>query len=224
MSSYCILILFPGKSCQENQGDSGQERWGWRDQERSTFFCDTPRQSWTQCSQTSQRLQESHVSVYCRESQGFYFYLGHKLFDQYCKPHWITFLLSQVNKKNILKDFVAIAGPLNVSHMAMFSKTDVSVNLRLCRLPRGPTLYFQVKSYTHISDLAHHVSTTLYLTPGLLFIRMLLSWPMVVDWDGDASLSAVDLNVDDELISLSLFQYWHDATGRQFQNFRILTL
>ena len=65
----------------------------------------------------------------------------------------------KVHRKNVLKDFVAMAGPLGVSHMLMFTKSEVSVNLRICRLPRGPTLTFQVNSYTTISDLAHHVST-----------------------------------------------------------------
>ena len=64
----------------------------------------------------------------------------------------------QVNKKNTLKDFVAMAGPLNVSHLLMFTKSEKSVNLRIARMPRGPTLHFQVNSYSTISDLSHHVS------------------------------------------------------------------
>lgn len=74
----------------------------------------------------------------------------------------------QVRKKNVLKDFVAMAGPLGVTHFMIFSKTDNSVNMvrpateqpnfwlsscltkrflflqRLARLPKGPTLNFRV--------------------------------------------------------------------------------
>jgi len=35
----------------------------------------------------------------------------------------------QVRKKNILKDFVAVAGPLGISHFSIFTKTENSVNM-----------------------------------------------------------------------------------------------
>lgn len=35
----------------------------------------------------------------------------------------------QVRKKNVLKDFVAVAGPLGVTHFIIFSKTPSSVNM-----------------------------------------------------------------------------------------------
>ncbi|KAF6019543.1 PPAN [Bugula neritina] len=63
----------------------------------------------------------------------------------------------KVHRRNVMKDFVAMSGPLGVSHMIMFTKSDTSVNLRVCRLPRGPTLTFQVKSYSTIADLSHHI-------------------------------------------------------------------
>ena len=59
----------------------------------------------------------------------------------------------QARKSNILKDFVALAGPLKVSHFLIFTKTQKDINLRLMRLPRGPTLHFKVVNYCLKSDV-----------------------------------------------------------------------
>ncbi|KAL4659160.1 hypothetical protein GN956_G2503 [Arapaima gigas] len=59
----------------------------------------------------------------------------------------------KVRKKNILKDFVSVAGPLGITHFVMFSKTPTSVNMRLARLPKGPTMYFSVQKYSLIKDV-----------------------------------------------------------------------
>ncbi|XP_034567344.1 suppressor of SWI4 1 homolog [Notolabrus celidotus] len=59
----------------------------------------------------------------------------------------------KIKKKNVLKDFVAIAGPLGVTHFMIFSKTPSSINMRLARLPKGPTLHFRVLKYSLIKDV-----------------------------------------------------------------------
>ncbi|KAF6727734.1 Suppressor of SWI4 1-like [Oryzias melastigma] len=85
----------------------------------------------------------------------------------------------KVRKKNVLKDFVAMAGPLGVTHFMIFSKSETSVNMvrpetqesnfwlnspliltkhflflqRLARLPKGPTLSFRVLKYSLIKDV-----------------------------------------------------------------------
>ncbi|KAG7504556.1 hypothetical protein JOB18_011945 [Solea senegalensis] len=59
----------------------------------------------------------------------------------------------KVRKKNVLKDFVSIAGPLGVTHFMIFSKTQTTVNMRLARLPKGPTLHFQVLKYSLVKDV-----------------------------------------------------------------------
>ncbi|XP_076000166.1 suppressor of SWI4 1 homolog [Genypterus blacodes] len=59
----------------------------------------------------------------------------------------------KMRKKNVLKDFVAIAGPLGVTHFVIFSKTPATVNMRLARLPKGPTLTFRVLKYSLIKDV-----------------------------------------------------------------------
>lgn len=59
----------------------------------------------------------------------------------------------KVRKNNVLKDFVAVAGPLGITHFSIFTKTENSINMRLARLPKGPTLYFRVAKYTLIKDI-----------------------------------------------------------------------
>ncbi|KAK3817327.1 MAG: Brix domain-containing protein [Benniella sp.] len=55
---------------------------------------------------------------------------------------------------NRLRDFVAVAGPLGVTHFVILSRTDHGTNLRIARVPRGPTLSFQVKTYSLAKDIA----------------------------------------------------------------------
>ncbi|KAI8518304.1 hypothetical protein Bbelb_043210 [Branchiostoma belcheri] len=59
----------------------------------------------------------------------------------------------KVRKKNVLKDFVAVAGPLGVTHLVIFTKTEKGVNMKFSRLPRGPTLSFKVENYTLCKDV-----------------------------------------------------------------------
>ncbi|XP_065068375.1 suppressor of SWI4 1 homolog [Rhopilema esculentum] len=65
-----------------------------------------------------------------------------------------TALNLKVRKNNVLKDFVHVAGPLGVSHFLILSKTETSTNFRIARLPRGPTLTFQVQEYSLMKDVA----------------------------------------------------------------------
>ncbi|XP_061469714.1 suppressor of SWI4 1 homolog isoform X1 [Rhineura floridana] len=67
------------------------------------------------------------------------------------EPYTATSL--KVRKKNSLKDFVAVAGPLGVTHFLVFTKTPTSINLKLFRLPGGPTLTFRVIQYSLIKDV-----------------------------------------------------------------------
>ncbi|XP_039295442.1 protein Peter pan [Nilaparvata lugens] len=59
----------------------------------------------------------------------------------------------KVRRKNVVKDFVSVAGLLHVSHMVMFTRTDSNVYMRIARLPRGPTLTFKVHSYALARDV-----------------------------------------------------------------------
>jgi ribosome biogenesis protein SSF1/2 len=58
-----------------------------------------------------------------------------------------------VRPKNVVKDFVNVAGLLNVSHMLMFTRTQVGPYLKVSRFPRGPTMTFRVDNYTLARDV-----------------------------------------------------------------------
>jgi len=59
----------------------------------------------------------------------------------------------KVRPKNVVKDFVHVAGVLNVSHMLMFTRTQVSPYLKVSRFPRGPTMTFKIDNYTLSRDV-----------------------------------------------------------------------
>ncbi|KAM4888696.1 suppressor of SWI4 1 homolog [Thomomys bottae] len=82
----------------------------------------------------------------------------------------------QVRKKNSLKDCVAVAGPLGVTHFLILSKTDTSVYFKLIRLPGGPTLTFQVNKYTLVRDVVsslrrHRMHEQQFAHPPLLVLN-----------------------------------------------------
>jgi hypothetical protein len=61
-------------------------------------------------------------------------------------------------KSNKVKDYIAMSGPLGVSHMLVFSQSDKdgedsNVNLRIAKLQRGPTLSFRVLRYSLARDV-----------------------------------------------------------------------
>lgn len=59
----------------------------------------------------------------------------------------------KATKKNSLKDFVTIAGPLHVTHLIMFSQTELGDNMKITRLPRGPTLHFKLEEFSLANDV-----------------------------------------------------------------------
>ncbi|XP_063827678.1 protein Peter pan [Ostrinia nubilalis] len=56
-------------------------------------------------------------------------------------------------KNNTLKDFLSVSGYLHVSHMILFTETELGTYMRLARLPRGPTLTFRIHSYSLARDV-----------------------------------------------------------------------
>ncbi|KAG0147560.1 hypothetical protein CROQUDRAFT_458825 [Cronartium quercuum f. sp. fusiforme G11] len=70
-------------------------------------------------------------------------------------------------KSNRFKDFLAMAGPLGVTHMIVFSQSlpskimnstkdeeiISSINMKIYKLPRGPTLSFKVLRYSLMIDI-----------------------------------------------------------------------
>lgn len=81
-----------------------------------------------------------------------------------------------VSKKNSLKDFVAIAGPLHVTHLLMFTQTERGDYLKIVRLPRGPTIHFKLVEYSLRRDVLSslkkkHTHQKQFLTQPLLILN-----------------------------------------------------
>ncbi|MQM11031.1 hypothetical protein Taro_043932, partial [Colocasia esculenta] len=67
-------------------------------------------------------------------------------------PH--TALNLKEKKRNNLKDFLNVAGPMGVTHFLILSKSDSAPCLRVARAPQGPTLTFKIHEYSLASDVA----------------------------------------------------------------------
>ena len=84
-------------------------------------------------------------------------------------------------RSNRLRDYTAMAGPLGVSHLLLFSRSSTgNTNLRLALTPRGPTLSFRVEKYSLSKDVKKaqkHAQggEKQYLNPPLLVMNNFLS-------------------------------------------------
>ncbi|XP_027010955.2 suppressor of SWI4 1 homolog [Tachysurus fulvidraco] len=107
--------------------------------------------------QTKARVAANHVAeeTYASVPHSFIFHRG--LIGKNVEELMMDMRHVMEPKKNVLKDFVTAAGPLGVTHFLVFTKTENSVNLRLARLPKGPTVHFQVTKHV---DGAHDESFT----------------------------------------------------------------
>jgi ribosome biogenesis protein SSF1/2 len=57
-------------------------------------------------------------------------------------------------RANRLKDYAVMAGPLGVTHLMLFSRSESgNTNLRVALTPRGPTLNFRVEEYSLCKDV-----------------------------------------------------------------------
>ncbi|KAL3517440.1 hypothetical protein ACH5RR_020029 [Cinchona calisaya] len=65
-----------------------------------------------------------------------------------------TALKLKEKKRNNLKDFLNVAGPMGVTHFLIVSKTDAAPYLRVARTPQGPTITFKIHEYSLASDIA----------------------------------------------------------------------
>ena len=82
----------------------------------------------------------------------------------------------KVKRQNILKDFVQVAGVLHVSHLVVFTKTDDYLNMRIIRLPHGPTLTFRVENFSLARDVIssmkrYHTEQSNFLHAPLLILN-----------------------------------------------------
>ncbi|KAL3632552.1 hypothetical protein CASFOL_025536 [Castilleja foliolosa] len=65
-----------------------------------------------------------------------------------------TALKLKEKKRNNLKYFLNVAGPMGVSHFLILSKTETAPYLRVARTPQGPTLTFKILEYALATDIA----------------------------------------------------------------------
>lgn len=56
-------------------------------------------------------------------------------------------------QKNSLKDYVAVAATLHVTHLVIFTQTKLGLYLKLCRLPHGPSLIFRINNFAQCKDV-----------------------------------------------------------------------
>lgn len=80
----------------------------------------------------------------------------------------------QEKKRNNLKDFLNVAGPMGVTHFLILSKTDTAPYLRVARTPQGPTLTFKIHEYSLAVDVAQsqlrpRCPQDLFKNPPLVF-------------------------------------------------------
>ncbi|KAG9244609.1 Brix domain-containing protein [Calycina marina] len=84
-------------------------------------------------------------------------------------------------RNNKLRDYVTMAGPLGVSHLMLFSRSETgNTNMRLAITPRGPTLHFHIEKYSLCKDvrkaLRHHKGGGKeHLSPPLLVMNDFIS-------------------------------------------------
>ncbi|KVH99169.1 Anticodon-binding [Cynara cardunculus var. scolymus] len=86
-----------------------------------------------------------------------------------------TALNLKEKKRNNLKDFLNVAGPMGVTHFLMLSKTGSSPYLRVARTPQGPTLTFKIQEYSLAVDIANsqlrpRVPKDLFKNPPLIVL------------------------------------------------------
>ena len=87
-----------------------------------------------------------------------------------------TALKLQERKSNSLKDFLSIAPQYNVSHFMIFNQTEKGTNMRLLKVPQGPSITFRVISFSLMKDIANvskksHSPGGELLTPPLLVMN-----------------------------------------------------
>lgn len=65
-----------------------------------------------------------------------------------------SYSVIQEKKRNNIKDFLNVAGPMGVTHFLILSKTHTAPFLRVAKTPQGPTLTFKIHEYSLTVDVA----------------------------------------------------------------------
>lgn len=78
-----------------------------------------------------------------------------------------------VKKYNKLKDLLHVAGPLGVTYFWICTQSEFGVNLRLMRIPNGPSLTFRIEQFSLIKDVI-----SFQKRPGILSSHF--NYPLVI--------------------------------------------
>lgn len=86
-----------------------------------------------------------------------------------------TALNLKEKRRNNLKDFLNVAGPMGVTHFLILSKAETAPYLRVARTPQGPTLTFKIQEYSLAADIAQsqlrpRCPQDLFKTPPLIVL------------------------------------------------------
>lgn len=123
-----------------------------------------------------------------------------KDFRQIMQPY--TAIKLKERKSNKLKDFVIMCGPLDVSHLFIFTQSEKTgnVSLKVARTPKGPTITFNVLDYSLGKDIKKFLKR-----PKSLNKEDVLNPPLLVlNGFNTKGTNADDENV--EKIIISMFQ------------------
>lgn len=78
---------------------------------------------------------------------------------------------------NKLADFVRMASIYGISHFFILTQTEEYTNLRLCKFPQGPTLYFRIEAFSLIRDICQSLS---HPPTSSMIDKALLSFPILI--------------------------------------------
>ena len=89
-------------------------------------------------------------------------------------PH--SSLRLQERKTNTMKDFLSVAPQLGVTHFLCLTQSEVGLNLRVIRIPQGPTVTFRVVGYSLMRDVVNaqkrpHSPASEYMHPPLVVLN-----------------------------------------------------
>lgn len=108
-------------------------------------------------------------------------------------------------RSNKLRDYTAMAGPLGVSHLLLFSRSATgNTNLRLALTPRGPTLHFRVEQYSLAKDVLKVQKHPQGSSKGFLTAPLLVMNNFTSPRPSDGSQPAVPKHL--ESLTTTIFQ------------------
>ncbi|KAK5964026.1 rRNA-binding ribosome biosynthesis protein PWA37_004366 [Arxiozyma heterogenica] len=137
-----------------------------------------------------------------------------KDFRQIMQPY--TAIKLKERKSNKLKDFVVMCGPLDVSHLFIFTQSEKTgnVSLKVARTPKGPTITFNVLNYSLSKDIKKFLKR-----PKSLNKEDVLNPPLLVlngfNTKNNNDKESEDNNVEKIIISIRVLMLHKDSVTKE---------